>query len=674
MVGQTVGKYRIVDRLGRGGMGTVYRAVDETLHREVAIKVLNAELNDPGIGRRFRAEAVAIARLNHPGIATIFELVQHEGEWLMVIEFVRGETLESLVEKNGALPPDHAAELCMQVLSALSHAHSMGVIHRDLKPANIMYTESGATKVMDFGIARVAGTEHLTSAGFMMGTPAFMAPEQVLAGAVDARTDLYAIGVVLYFLTTARLPFKGDTPMAMAQSRIKDLPTPIRAVRPDLPAWLAQVTERALSKAVDRRFQTADEFREALRRGVSGLAIDTLARPLFTPELVVTAEPGAMRAPESTPATLHPTPPRTIPAMTPPPSEAQSGSVPATGPLLTPASAPLIPASSEAVDPRTLPTVLGPIAAATKPPTIPPDKMRSAPAPSRSPWNTTTLAALGGVAILVIVAGVVVWRAGRAKTAPPASSEVSTAATAAPSNPAPAPGSADASVPPPPAAATPPPAPTSTAATVPPAPGRASGTGTPGAITGSGTGAPTGTPTGSPGTPPGTPPGASTAAPTGTGAGPVGTGAPGAPGTTGARASRGGRASVPDTGFRIDNLRLLVVSGRQGTERDALLYFGGGVIMIRSSTGEGITSLQYKDLELATYVHAKDPKWDETLASPPSNLDVPGGIAIFRSTRHWLVLQTKAAYAILRLEDDNWQAVIDTLAARTGVRIVQPAR
>src|SRR5262245_66612405 len=120
MVGQTIGKYRIVDRLGRGGMGTVYRAVDETLHREVAIKVPNAELNDPGIGRRFRAEAVAIARLNHPGIATIYELVQHEGQWLMVIEFVRGVTLESLVEKNGPLPADQAAELCMQVLSALS--------------------------------------------------------------------------------------------------------------------------------------------------------------------------------------------------------------------------------------------------------------------------------------------------------------------------------------------------------------------------------------------------------------------------------------------------------------------------------------------------------------------------------------------------------------------------
>ena len=143
MVGQTIGKYRIVDRLGRGGMGTVYRAIDETLHREVAIKVLNAELNDPGVGRRFRAEAVAIARLNHPGIAMIYELVQHDGQWLMVIEFVRGETLEALVARSGRSAVNHAAELSVQSLSALAHAHSMGVVHRDLKPANIMITETG---------------------------------------------------------------------------------------------------------------------------------------------------------------------------------------------------------------------------------------------------------------------------------------------------------------------------------------------------------------------------------------------------------------------------------------------------------------------------------------------------------------------------------------------------
>jgi len=172
MIGQTIGKYRVEERIGRGGMGTVYRAVDETLHREVAVKVLNAELNDPEIARRFRAEAVTVARLSHPGIATIYELFQHDGQWLMIMEFVRGETLERLVTRAGPLPVQRAAEFCMQALAALSHAHGLGVVHRDLKPANLMINDMGVVKVMDFGIARVSGSEHLTNAGFMMGTPA----------------------------------------------------------------------------------------------------------------------------------------------------------------------------------------------------------------------------------------------------------------------------------------------------------------------------------------------------------------------------------------------------------------------------------------------------------------------------------------------------------------------
>src|SRR4249920_2012669 len=200
MVGQNIGKYRVLDRVGRGGMGTVYRAVDEILHREVAIKVLNSELNDPEIAKRFRAEAVTVARLSHPGIATIYELFQHDGQWLMVMEFVRGETLENMVARMGALSAQRSAELAMQALAALAHAHSMGVVHRDLKPANLMITENGAVKVMDFGIARVSGSEHLTNAGFMMGTPAYMAPEQVMGAEVDLRADLYAMGVVFYRL------------------------------------------------------------------------------------------------------------------------------------------------------------------------------------------------------------------------------------------------------------------------------------------------------------------------------------------------------------------------------------------------------------------------------------------------------------------------------------------
>src|SRR6476620_972423 len=288
MVGQNIGKYHVEDRLGRGGMGTVYRAIDETLHREVAIKVLNAELNDPEVAKRFRAEAITVARLSHPGIATIYELFQHDGQWLMVMEFVRGETLERVAESMGGLSPQRAAEFCMQALTALAHAHSMGVIHRDLKPANLMMTESGAVKIMDFGIARVSGSEHLTSAGFMMGTPAYMAPEQVLGHEIDARADLYALGVVFYRLTTEKLPFKGDTPFAMVQSQVNDPPTPIVLLRSDLPTWADQVVQRALAKAPADRFQSAVEFYEAFSRCLAGLPMAATYNPSGPTELLHT--------------------------------------------------------------------------------------------------------------------------------------------------------------------------------------------------------------------------------------------------------------------------------------------------------------------------------------------------------------------------------------------------
>src|SRR5215469_13147150 len=238
VVGQMVGKYRIVSRLGRGGMGTVYKAVDETLDREVAIKSLNPDLADPELLKRFRAEAVMLAKLNHPNIATLFELTQHDGQLLMVMEFVGGETLEALSQRTGALTADRARELCLQVLDALAFAHRAGVVHRDLKPANLMLSESGLVKIMDFGLARMAGTEHLTIDGFMVGTPAYMAPEQVLAGEIDGRADLYAMGVVLFRLLTAQLPFKADSGISMAHKQVHDAPTPVRQVRTELePAY-----------------------------------------------------------------------------------------------------------------------------------------------------------------------------------------------------------------------------------------------------------------------------------------------------------------------------------------------------------------------------------------------------------------------------------------------------
>ena len=307
MIGETIGKYQILERIGRGSMGTVYRAHDKSLHRDVAIKTLNPDLNDPAAGRRFRAEAIAVARLNDPGIAKVYDLFEHDGQWLMAMEFVQGETLETLVGRDGPLPADRAAELVSQALSALAHAHGMGVVHRDLKPANLMLA-GGRLKITDFGIARVVGTEHLTSAGLRMGTPAYMAPEQILGHDIDARTDIFAMGCVMFFIATGTLPFKGDTPMELVQSRLQTDATPIRTIRHELPDWFARIVACALARDPGSRFQTADAFHRAIERGLAGLPIELPQ----SAEVMETMRPGSVavgRPPSDTETVKMPTQP-----------------------------------------------------------------------------------------------------------------------------------------------------------------------------------------------------------------------------------------------------------------------------------------------------------------------------------------------------------------------------
>jgi serine/threonine-protein kinase len=268
MIGTTVGKYRIIALLGRGATGIVYKAVDDTLDREVAIKVLNPLYAAGDILKRFRSEATTLAKLSHPEIATIHELLRTDTNLLMVMELVRGETLEDLTERNGPMSPELSGHLLDGILSALEHAHRAGIVHRDLKPANVMVTELGGVKIMDFGIARVRGTEHMTMEGGVVGTPAYMAPEQVLGEAIDGRADLYAVGLILYRLLAGRLPFDADTPMAMLQKQVEGTPLPLRSHRPDLPDWCDAVVQRALAKAPGDRFQTAEEFRAAVGRAI----------------------------------------------------------------------------------------------------------------------------------------------------------------------------------------------------------------------------------------------------------------------------------------------------------------------------------------------------------------------------------------------------------------------
>lgn len=290
MIGRTIGKYRIVGQIGRGATGVVYKAVDETLSREVAIKVLHADVADTEILRRFRVEATTLAKLNHPEIATIHELLPTETDLLMVMEFVRGETLEKLSNRLGPMPPDHAAYLTGRVLSALEYAHRAGIVHRDMKPANVMVTDVGGIKIMDFGTARVRGAEHMTVDGSVLGTPAYMAPEQVLGRDVDGRADLYSVGVVFYRLLTGALPFEADTAIGMMQRQISEPPVPLHVRRDGLPHWCEAILERALVKSPADRFQTAQDFREALDRATGRVTID-VASAFVAVESDVTTPP-----------------------------------------------------------------------------------------------------------------------------------------------------------------------------------------------------------------------------------------------------------------------------------------------------------------------------------------------------------------------------------------------
>jgi serine/threonine protein kinase len=263
MHGTTLGKYRIIGTLGRGATGIVYKAVDESLGREVAVKILNPSLAEPKTLERFRVEAAVLASLNHPGIATIHELFTSPTELLMVMELVRGETLEQLCDRLGPLPLVRAAYLIDQILSALEHAHRAGVVHRDLKPANVMLTELGI-KIMDFGVAHARRAEQSASEGYIVGTPAYMAPEQALGEDAGEAADVYSVGVMFYRVLTGALPFEADTALDMLQQQLSNAPTPIWRHCNDLPAWCETIVMRALAKSRSDRFPTAAAFRVAL--------------------------------------------------------------------------------------------------------------------------------------------------------------------------------------------------------------------------------------------------------------------------------------------------------------------------------------------------------------------------------------------------------------------------
>ncbi|MFN2588536.1 MAG: Stk1 family PASTA domain-containing Ser/Thr kinase [Actinomycetota bacterium] len=286
------GRYAVLEPVGSGGMAEVYRARDELLGRDVALKVLSDRLSrDKSFVERFRREAQSAANLNHPNVVSLYDYGADDGAYYIVMEYIEGKSLGDMVAESGALLPERAAEIAADVAAALERAHSSGLVHRDIKPTNIMVTRSGQTKVTDFGIARALGQSsdqtQMTQTGMVIGTAAYLSPEQAQGNPVDARSDVYALGCVLYEMVTGRPPFAGDTPLAIAYKHVREDPVAPSGVNPDVPRALDAITLKALSKNPENRYSSAHEMREDLRRFLEGQQVH--ATPLMATETAVAA-------------------------------------------------------------------------------------------------------------------------------------------------------------------------------------------------------------------------------------------------------------------------------------------------------------------------------------------------------------------------------------------------
>ncbi len=269
------GRYELVRQIARGGTAQVYLARDLLLDRHIALKVLFPELStDPSFVGRFRREAQAAANLSHPNIVPIFDWGESERTYYIVMEYVDGEPLSSIIRSQAPLPAIRAAGIAADIAKALSYAHRHGVVHRDVKPGNVLITSDGQVKVGDFGIARAVGTDdNVTQTGLVMGTATYFSPEQAQGLGVDGRSDVYALGVVLYEMVTGRPPFSADTPVAIAYKHVSEAALSPREVEPRVPAALDAIIMRAIAKHPGERYPTAEDFRSDLQRYLQGAPV-----------------------------------------------------------------------------------------------------------------------------------------------------------------------------------------------------------------------------------------------------------------------------------------------------------------------------------------------------------------------------------------------------------------
>src|SRR6267142_1908961 len=295
-IGQTLGHYRIVEQIGAGGMGVVYRARDEQLERDVAIKVLPVgTLADEAARKRFRKEALALAKLNHPNIATIFEFSTQNSTDYLVTEYIAGLALDHKLA-TGPLSEKEVVNLGIQLAHGLSVAHERGIVHRDIKPANLRLTSDDRLKILDFGLAQlmphaseVGVATTLTQYQEVTGTLPYMAPEQLRGEPADTRTDIWAVGAVLYEMATAHRPFEGKVPTALAADIIHNAPRPPRSARPELSAKLEAVILKCLEKETAKRYQSAHELQTDLERLSTGLTPVAAQRPWQWPVVAAVA-------------------------------------------------------------------------------------------------------------------------------------------------------------------------------------------------------------------------------------------------------------------------------------------------------------------------------------------------------------------------------------------------